>query len=697
MKLLTPAACIVAAMLTACGGDSGKGSSQKDLISPADADAVAEELLVKVNGATAQSKEGDVPAPTATGNEPVIADLLDKVNVENGQKVVLQTNIDATSPLSLLFSKVTGASAYLEFDIATATKTQSALEIEITIPSNITDGEFCQQFSAQDDAGRTSAPLEVCFEVESSADDNLPTPAAAFTESFISGNTFSVSIDGDVEEFVFNADGTGSVRFAPNPDNDFDENDVNSISWSIDGNGRLLFTEFGSSGDQWQWILTASSISSDSASYAVRVTGDSDTLSASGTMQRVNGNAQPTPTSTTTPTTAPTNAPAPTGSMTPTPTSAPNPTPTPTSAPDPTVTPSPSATPAPTMTAQQVLQAWQGTWDYACTPIQASDGTPESITGDWAIVDDTLTVTESIWRTNTECSGAPDESYQEFGTLTIGSQVTAADGQPAFNLTVVNQTESETNEFILRVNDQQFQLGYRSTLEFFEPIYMRRPADSAADCFNPVLYQEGTSLELTTYLLDIDEDTGGIDTEETFSETRTTNGATTFDGREVTQISSTSGTTRYVQFDATRPSFAFAGDENSAGESDRYRPALPIYLDLEPGDSYSVTYMEEETNLNDANELETTVETIVLQVTYTGRETINIRAGTFDSCRFDYTFSDGDGDGLVDGAPQTLSQTSYFGAQSGLEILFIESNPDNGDEEFREELVSGTINGEPVN
>ncbi len=169
----------------------------------------------------------------------------------------------------------------------------------------------------------------MCFEVDSTADDPAPSPVVAFTESFISGNTFSISADGDVEQFVFNTDGTGSVRFAPNPDNEVSNDDVNPITWSIDSSGRLVFTETDSSGDRYNWVLEATSLSGEVASFNVTVTTQGDSFSGSGTMQRVNDNPQPTATAAPNPTTTPSSTPTPVGAVTPTPTAAPNSTPTP--------------------------------------------------------------------------------------------------------------------------------------------------------------------------------------------------------------------------------------------------------------------------------------------------------------------------------------------------------------------------------
>ncbi len=674
MKKSIPVACIVTAFLASCGGDSGSGASQKELISPTNADALNDALLVKVNGVTAESKEGTIPVATTTGSEPILAELLDKVRVQNGQKVVLQTNVDANSPLTFLFSKVTGASSYLEFNIATATKAQSALEIEITIPGNIRDGEFCQQFSAQDDAGRTSQAIEICFEVESTADDDLPPAAVAFTNAFVAGNTFSVSTDGDVEEFVFNSDGTGSVRFAPNPDNNFAEDDVNPITWSIDGNGRLLFTESDSGGDQYNWVLEATSISADIAAFNVNVTTQGESFSGSGTMQRVNPSAPPTPTTapnptaTPVPTATPAATPAPTAAATPTPTTAPTSTP--------STTPSAIPTPAPTSSAQQVTQALQGSWDFGCSSGTSDTGSPESFIGVWVIDGTSIRNTESAWD-NAECDGSPRDTSTESLSFSIGRSVTAADGQPAHEITVVNQTEQTTNDaLIVRVSGDRFQLGDRGPLTFFIE-FRKQGADTAKACFNPVLWTTGTQYTATERELE----NGEVLAE--YTSNYTVQGQGEYQGRPATVVyledpGGIPDANEYYQVDFSRPSVNSIADENLQGTNDSYTsdPGDLLRFDLSPGGSYTET--------TTFTSPEDGASTGPYTVTYIGRETITVPAGTFETCHFELTAAEGQ---------STYRLNEWYGVGNGLEI---QETSSSGGPMKREELLDASINGVSV-
>ncbi len=170
-KLVMFTAVLFGLSISACSSSSSK---KKALIDPADADAVSEALLIKVDGTEAERKEGNPPAATNLGTEPVISGLLDKVGVTNGQVIKLQVDVSAGSPLAALFAKVVGANDYFQFT-PPITKAGSSFEIEITIPETILDGEYCQTFSAQDSDSLTSAPVTVCFEVESTLDNAPPT------------------------------------------------------------------------------------------------------------------------------------------------------------------------------------------------------------------------------------------------------------------------------------------------------------------------------------------------------------------------------------------------------------------------------------------------------------------------------------------------------------------------------------------
>ncbi len=170
-KIHLIASSLLLSTLAACSG--GSDSNKKSLINPSDANAVSAALDFKIDGVQVQRVEGSPPAATSTGSEPVISNLLDKVNVSNGETVKLQATVSSSAPLTQLFSKVVGADDYFQFGVP-STKASGSFEFEIKIPDNILDGEYCQTFSAQDAEALTSSPVTVCFAVESTLDDTPP-------------------------------------------------------------------------------------------------------------------------------------------------------------------------------------------------------------------------------------------------------------------------------------------------------------------------------------------------------------------------------------------------------------------------------------------------------------------------------------------------------------------------------------------
>ena len=100
---------------------------------------------------------------------------------------------------------------------------------------------------------------------------------SSLTQAFVIGRTFDVTTaDSDTERLTFNADGSGSIKFAPNPDNDFDSNDINDIEWRVAADGILVFTEMGSEGNRYNWTLNLSEISIPSANFRFTVSGTED-------------------------------------------------------------------------------------------------------------------------------------------------------------------------------------------------------------------------------------------------------------------------------------------------------------------------------------------------------------------------------------------------------------------------------------
>jgi len=127
--------------------------------------------------------------------------------------------------------------------------------------------------------------------LESTIEATISSETISFSQNIYSGVSFSVSIvDSDITTLSFNENGTGSIKFSPNEDNDFDDNDVNTLSsWSFI-NGRLSFKEVPDDGDDfWDWIVTPTGFSDGVLTFSVSVSGMEDGesvgFSSTGSMQ----------------------------------------------------------------------------------------------------------------------------------------------------------------------------------------------------------------------------------------------------------------------------------------------------------------------------------------------------------------------------------------------------------------------------
>ena len=151
--------------------------------------------------------------------------------------------------------------------------TVSTTEVDLTVSNGIVKGELDVEWA----------------ETESETDNTIESLTAAY---LLSGYTFSVDNIEDVEELTFSEGGSGSIRFSPNQDNNFDENDVNNISWTVTEAGVLNFTETDGGNDTWDWVFTPTSITASSVSFDYTVAasdGGSDSGSGSITASQTSG------------------------------------------------------------------------------------------------------------------------------------------------------------------------------------------------------------------------------------------------------------------------------------------------------------------------------------------------------------------------------------------------------------------------
>lgn len=544
--LLSVMTLVFATCLTACGGGGGGSSSAGNgLIDVTDENALTDALVVRFGEKLGRTTEGGLPTKTNTGSEPVITPVVENRTAANGETVDLDLQIDSSSTLGSLLVKVVGADNFLTINLLDEQRSKVSVSetLEIAIPDNITDGTFCVQIVAVDDAERVSEAEQTCIDVESTADDAPSftasffndrafymsgiegtalfdgefialfqytfrgngtatetwspseensfstsdtyevdwevdstgklittdtdedgryvlelTPSAIASDSanfswtltffdtsgnavasdagtggmtaantglynFLAGRTFDVSVpDSDIETLVLNSDGTGSIRFAPKEDNDFDQNDINNLHWQASQSDRLLYTEFAGDGydrdetnceedpnvgcslNPANAALDFISIDANSASFDFEVNSDDGSFTGSGSMT--------------------------------------------------------AAADEQSGGGGDVLQKLQGSWFFACSGGESDDGTPESFSGSWLFSGTDLTVTESLYEGNTTCSGqaSADSPFTEEFTISIGQETVADDGNPATELDIFEEGVL-TDLCIVRVEQDRFLLG----------------------------------------------------------------------------------------------------------------------------------------------------------------------------------------------------------------------------------------------
>ena len=221
-KFALLAAAAFSMALTACGGGGGGGGDGDGdptvpvppaTISPSDSNAVMDSLTVKVGDTEGVQRDGDLPAASTDANAPKVNSAAE-VSSANGATAKVGLSFDASSPIAALLMKVTGSDSVFEVDVsgastkaAMAQQSQAKLaqdaqiNFDIVLPSNLQQGSFDVQFTAQDDQGRNSEPASTQVNVA-----NVGTGAVQF----------SLSWDAEVDLDLYVRDPDGETIFFAN-------------------------------------------------------------------------------------------------------------------------------------------------------------------------------------------------------------------------------------------------------------------------------------------------------------------------------------------------------------------------------------------------------------------------------------------------------------------------------------------------
>lgn len=291
---------VILISVSACGGGSGDKSSAQD--NPArdniDGNAVTNGSVVSLNGVVAIKQAGELPAASNADEAPNLQ--LDNVTLTSGpdQAYILTISI-ATAPgedVASILIKVDGADTYFELlpaesseqSIARAVPSDfdTSFTIEMAIEDDLVDVPFCIDIRAVDSVSLVSEVYASC-PLEASKGEG-----ARFTRNFLEDRVFaSTGENSDQSQLLFFENGSGSIRFTPNEDNDFSQNDISPIIWEI-SNRRLIFTEIDDFGGSYDWILTPTLIDENGADFTYEVaSSDGDSEAGAGSMDAKNPGA----------------------------------------------------------------------------------------------------------------------------------------------------------------------------------------------------------------------------------------------------------------------------------------------------------------------------------------------------------------------------------------------------------------------
>jgi uncharacterized protein YfaP (DUF2135 family) len=173
--------CAAALALSACGGGGGGGGDGptptpaptpgSTTISPTNANAVMQALEVKVGGFEGQLGDGNIPAQTA--QDPKVESVRAETPASNGSTAQVPITINASQALQALFLKVPGSNSLITVNLGGAgkaalldqqaafaangnPKAEQTFNVEVTLPTNLEQGQFNVDIAVQDAAGNVS-------------------------------------------------------------------------------------------------------------------------------------------------------------------------------------------------------------------------------------------------------------------------------------------------------------------------------------------------------------------------------------------------------------------------------------------------------------------------------------------------------------------------------------------------------------
>ncbi len=181
-------------VVAGCNGGSG-GSDPGGTVDPGDADAVTDAISLVLPGALTDKVVGPLPTGAGEADAPVVSADVTSTAVEAGDDVDVPLTVRSVNDIDALFAKIPGAESYFEITVpesgsgkrspiamskAAVTRT---FALSITVPGNVTPGQFCIEFSARDSTGLVSNLARVCLNVVDDPEPAGNRPPVARTSS----------------------------------------------------------------------------------------------------------------------------------------------------------------------------------------------------------------------------------------------------------------------------------------------------------------------------------------------------------------------------------------------------------------------------------------------------------------------------------------------------------------------------------
>lgn len=149
-------------LLIACGGGGGGGAVGSDEqtnknISPSDANALSEAIVIP----NSSKIDGTIPAASGTATAPTVSRSDTDIAYSSGSQIQLPIDYSGSSNISQVIYSINGADSYFSLDLDSAGPA-GTIVLPVSIPSSVSDGEFCSTVQFVDVNGEVSTAQTIC-------------------------------------------------------------------------------------------------------------------------------------------------------------------------------------------------------------------------------------------------------------------------------------------------------------------------------------------------------------------------------------------------------------------------------------------------------------------------------------------------------------------------------------------------------